>query len=107
VQTVAAVRKMAGRLREMVLHHHEFFDGSGYPAGLAGSEIPLGARIIGLVDSYDTITSDRMYKRGRTTREAMAELERCGAAQFDPDLVKAFLDVLRRLPQPQVSTRER
>ncbi|HTQ85538.1 MAG TPA: diguanylate cyclase [Candidatus Solibacter sp.] len=106
-QTVAGVRKMAGRLREMVLHHHEFYDGSGYPAGLTGAEIPLGARIIGLVDSYDTITSDRMYKRGRTTREAMAELERCGAAQFDPELVKTFLEVLRRLPQPQVSTRER
>ncbi len=106
-QTVSTVRKMAGRLREMVLHHHEFYDGSGYPAGLAGADIPLGARIIGLVDSYDTITSDRMYKRGRTTREAMAELERCGAAQFDPELVRAFLDVLRRLPQPQVSTRER
>ena len=106
-QTVATVRKMAGRLREMVLHHHEFFDGSGYPAGLAGAEIPLGARIIGLVDSYDTITSDRMYKRGRTAREAMSELERCGAAQFDAELVRTFLDVLRRLPQPQVSTRER
>jgi len=106
-QTVATVRKMAGRLREMVLHHHEFYDGSGYPAALAGADIPFGARIIGLVDSYDTITSDRMYKRGRTAREAMAELERCGAAQFDPELVKVFLDVLRRLPQPQVSTRER
>jgi diguanylate cyclase (GGDEF)-like protein len=106
-QTVAGVRKMAGRLRETVLHHHEFFDGSGYPAGLTGTEIPLGARIIGLVDSYDTITSDRMYKRGRSTREAMAELERCGAAQFDPDLVRTFLEVLRRMPQPQVSTRER
>jgi len=105
--TVANVRKMAGRLRASVLHHHEFYDGSGYPAGLAGTEIPLGARIIGLVDSYDTITSDRMYKRGRVAREAMAELERCGAAQFDPELVKAFLDVLRRMPQPQISTRER
>ncbi len=106
-QTVSTVRRMAGRLREIVLHHHEFFDGSGYPAGLAGAEIPLGARIIGLVDSYDTITSDRMYKRGRTTREAMAELERCGGAQFDAELVRTFLEVLRRLPQPQVSTRER
>ena len=105
--TVSAVRKLAGRLRENVLHHHEFFDGSGYPDQRVGTEIPLGARIIGLVDSYDTITSDRMYKRGRATREAMAELERCGGAQFDPELVRAFLEVLRRLPQPQMTTRER
>jgi len=105
--TVSTVRKMAGRLRESVLHHHEFYDGSGYPGGLASAEIPLGARIIGLVDSYDTITSDRMYKKGRLAKEAMAELERCGGAQFDPELVKAFLEVLRRMPQPQVTTRER
>jgi diguanylate cyclase (GGDEF)-like protein len=106
-QTVNNIRKMAGRLREMVLHHHEFFDGSGYPAGLSGAEIPLGARMIGIADAFDTITSDRRYKRGRTSREAMAELDRCGNAQFDPELVRAFVETLRRLPQPLATTRER
>jgi HD-GYP domain-containing protein (c-di-GMP phosphodiesterase class II) len=56
-------------IREMVLHHHEFFDGSGYPKGLTGETIPLGARIITIADSYDTITSDRSYKKGRALRQ--------------------------------------
>jgi putative nucleotidyltransferase with HDIG domain len=88
------------RIREMVAHHHEFFDGSGYPKGLAGSQIPLGARIVAIADAYDTITSERTYKKARTPDEAFLELERCGAAQFDPELVRAFVSRLRRLPNP-------
>jgi len=65
------------RIREMVLHHHEYFDGSGYPDGLAGEQIPLGSRIIAVADAYDTITSDRTYKKARAAEEALAELERC------------------------------
>jgi diguanylate cyclase (GGDEF)-like protein/putative nucleotidyltransferase with HDIG domain len=102
-----STRRLAGRLREMVLHHHEFFDGSGYPAGIAGTDIPRGARVIALADAYDTITSDRMYKKGRTPVEAFAELERCGASQFDPEMLRLFLEVLRRAPQPQPTTHER
>ena len=67
----------------MVLHHHEFFDGSGYPDALTGETIPLGARIITIADSYDTITSDRSYKKGRTAEQALSELERCANTQFD------------------------
>ena len=88
------------RIRQMVLHHHEFFDGSGYPEGLAGEAIPLGARIITIADSYDTITSDRSYKKGRPAEEALAEVERCSNAQFDPDLVAVFLRAMRQLPNP-------
>jgi diguanylate cyclase (GGDEF)-like protein/putative nucleotidyltransferase with HDIG domain len=88
------------RIRQMVLHHHEFFDGSGYPQSLAGQNIPLGARIITIADSYDTITSDRSYKKGRTAEEALAEVERCANTQFDPDLVAAFLRAMRQLPNP-------
>jgi HD-GYP domain-containing protein (c-di-GMP phosphodiesterase class II) len=84
----------------MVLHHHEFFDGSGYPNGLSGESIPIGARIITIADSYDTITSDRSYKKGRTAEEALSELERCAGTQFDPHLIAAFVRAMRLLPNP-------
>jgi diguanylate cyclase (GGDEF)-like protein/putative nucleotidyltransferase with HDIG domain len=87
-------------VREMVAHHHEFFDGSGYPDSLSGSQIPLGARIIAIADAYDTITSERTYKKARTPDEALQELERCGNAQFDPELVRVFVSRLRELPNP-------
>ncbi|HEY2456397.1 MAG TPA: diguanylate cyclase [Candidatus Acidoferrum sp.] len=88
------------RIRQMVLHHHEFFDGSGYPSAVSGDNIPIGARIITIADSYDTITSDRSYKKGRTAVEALAELERCANTQFDPQLVEAFVRAMRQLPNP-------
>ena len=89
-------------IRKMVAHHHEFFDGSGYPAGLAGSQIPLGARIIAIADAYDTITTERTYKKPRTPEEAISELGRCGNAQFDPALVQVFISRLRELPNPLI-----
>jgi len=88
------------RIREMVGHHHEYFDGSGYPDGMHGEEIPLGSRIVAIADAYDTITSDRVYKKGRGPQEAMAELERCAGAQFDAELVRLFVARLRELPNP-------
>jgi len=88
------------RVREMVLHHHEFFDGSGYPNALLGENIPLGARIIAVADAYDTITSDRTYKKARLAAEALAELERCANAQFDGSIVKVFVRTMRKLPNP-------
>src|ERR1700719_4426145 len=88
------------RIREMVLHHHEYFDGSGYPDALSGQEIPLGARIIAVADAYDTITSDRVYKKGRPSSDALKELERCANAQFDATIVEAFVRTMRQLPNP-------
>jgi len=88
------------RIREMVLHHHEFFDGSGYPEALTGEKIPLGARIIAVADAYDTITSDRTYKKGRTSADALSELERCANAQFDGAIVALFVRTMRSLPNP-------
>jgi len=88
------------RIREMVLHHHEFFDGSGYPEALTGEKIPLGARIIAVADAYDTITSDRTYKKGRTSTDALSELERCANAQFDGAIVALFVRTMRSLPNP-------
>jgi diguanylate cyclase (GGDEF)-like protein/putative nucleotidyltransferase with HDIG domain len=89
-------------VRKMVAHHHEFYDGSGYPEGLIGDQIPLGARIIAIADAYDTITSERTYKKARTPEEAFQELDRCGNAQFDPELVRAFISRLRELPNPLI-----
>src|SRR6266403_1628053 len=90
------------RIREMVLHHHEFFDGSGYPDALTGENIPLGARIIAVADAYDTITSDRTYKKARNATDALAELERCANAQFDGAIVEIFVRTMRALPNPVI-----
>ncbi len=90
------------RIAQMVKHHHEFFDGSGYPDALNGSQIPLGARIIAIADAYDTITSDRTYKKARNSADALSELERCANAQFDGELVAVFVRTLRQLPNPIV-----
>lgn len=87
-------------VREMVKHHHEFFDGSGYPDQIERERIPLGARIIAVADAYDTITSPRVYKKARAAEDALAEIERCAAAQFDPELVRLFVEVIRRQPHP-------
>ncbi len=89
------------RIREMIKHHHEFFDGSGYPDGTSGDAITMGARILALADAYDTITTDRAYKRARSSEEALAEIERCGGAQFDPQLVATFINAIRTMPGPQ------
>jgi HD-GYP domain-containing protein (c-di-GMP phosphodiesterase class II) len=75
---------------EWVLHHHERWDGTGYPERLRGDEIPLGARIIFVADAYDAMTSDRAYRGRLTPREAIEELERCSGSQFDPEIVGAF-----------------
>ncbi len=80
---------------DWVLHHHERWDGSGYPDGLPGDEIPLGARIIFVADAYDAMTSDRVYRDRLTDDEAIAELERCAGSQFDPTIVDALAKELR------------
>ncbi len=78
----------------MVSGHHERFDGSGYPQGLAGKEIPLGARIIALADAFDAMTSDRPYRKALTTEEALAELKKHAGMQFDPEIVEVFVQHL-------------
>ena len=79
---------------DWVLHHHERWDGSGYPDGLPGDQIPLGARIIFVADAYDAMTSERVYRRRVAPEHAIAELERCAGSQFDPEIVAALADEL-------------
>ena len=81
------------RAREIVLSHQEHFDGGGYPRGLAGSAIPLGARIFAVVDTLDAMTSDRPYRKARAYDEARAEIRRYSGTQFDPEVVRAFLAI--------------
>jgi HD-GYP domain-containing protein (c-di-GMP phosphodiesterase class II) len=76
---------------EVVRHHHERWDGGGYPYGLAGEEIPLGARILAPLDAFDAMTRDRPYRHATSPRQAVAELVRCSGTQFDPTVVEAVV----------------
>ena len=98
---------------DLVLHHHERWDGAGYPDGLRGEQVPLGARIIFVADAYDAMTSDRIYRRKRSSEAALAELRRCAGTQFDPGIVAAFTEELgvsssvEVVEEPQVPRRSR
>ncbi len=83
-----------------VLHHHERWDGSGYPGRLKGEQIPLEARIIGVADAFSAMTADRPYSRRRPLDDACAEIERCAGSQFDPEVATAFVEEVRRRPPP-------
>lgn len=79
----------------LVFHHHERYDGSGYPHGLRGVEIPEGARIIAVADSFEAMTSDRPYRRAFSIEKAARELQQNAGSQFDPDIVKVFMEILK------------
>src|SRR5262250_3254786 len=78
---------------EIVLAHQEFYDGSGYPRGLRGDQIPMGARIFTIADSLDAMVSDRPYRRALPMSHAREEIKRCSGSQFDPEVVKVFLSI--------------
>ena len=78
----------------LLMHHHERFDGRGYPLGLKGDAIPLGARILAVADAFDAMLSEKRHRRARSQAEAVRELERCAGNQFDPKVVKAFIQQL-------------
>lgn len=94
--------KILGFVEEMrevipgVLHHHEWYDGSGYPEGLAGKQIPLQARIIAIVDAYDALTTDRPYRKASSAHEAHKILDMGSGTHFDPELLKMFGELLSR-----------
>jgi HD-GYP domain-containing protein (c-di-GMP phosphodiesterase class II) len=91
---------MLGRIRlwqeiaPIVHHHHEWWDGRGYPDGIQGEAIPLEARIIALCDAYDSMTSATSYKPARPLATVVRELEACAGTQFDPELVKTFIAMI-------------
>lgn len=81
----------------IILNHHEHYDGSGYPGGLIGDQIPLEARLLAIADAYDAMTSLRPYHSQRTSEEAIAELRRCAGTTFDPELVEIFCKIIEPL----------
>lgn len=87
--------KMLPHVDEGALYHHERYDGRGYPKGLKGEEIPLWARIIGIADSYDAMTSNRVYRRKQSNDYVISEFERCAGTQFDPKLAAVFVEMLK------------
>ncbi|MBI5622787.1 MAG: GAF domain-containing protein [Elusimicrobia bacterium] len=90
---ILAPVKFLGPVAQMVLYHQEWFNGQGYPEGLKGAEIPMGARIVAVIDAWDAMTSDRPYRKALGREKAVAELRRAAGTQFDPHVVEVFLRV--------------
>lgn len=90
VQTVTGLNGVA----TIIQCHHEHFDGSGYPHGLKGYQIPLGSRILAVVDAFEAITGGRIYRPARSAEAALDEIQRCAGTQFDPQIVEAFVALI-------------
>lgn len=93
---VASIPQISG-ISKAILHHHENWNGSGYPAGIHHDQIPLQSRILAVVDAFDVMTNDRIYRKARTSAEALAELQRCAGIQFDPHIVASFVSLIKTL----------
>ena len=96
-QIVAPIAFLQGAV-ELVRHHHERFDGAGYPDGLAGADIPLAARVFAVADSFDAMTSDRPYRGAMAIERALAEIEGGAGTQFDPQVVRVFVQMIHDDP---------
>jgi putative nucleotidyltransferase with HDIG domain len=98
-ELVGIISKFRGFIQDSVRHHHERWDGQGYPAGLMGKDIPLGSRIILISDTIDAMTTDRPYRKRLSLDVVIAELQKCKGTQFDPDLVDVVISsvAVRRL----------
>lgn len=91
--TIAEASAELSDISSLILHHHEWWDGSGYPVGLKGEEIPIACRILAIVDAYDAMINDRPYRKAMTPAQALHELRRCAGTQFDPGLVETFVSL--------------
>ena len=101
---LATGRSDAAPVARLIRAHHEAFDGSGYPDGLHGESIPLGARIVAIADAYDAMINDRPYKRAISHEQAISELRRHAGTQFDPELVELFCDLYAdHAPEPDAT----
>lgn len=96
-QIIAPISFLSGAV-ELIRHHHERFDGSGYPDALRGEEIPLTARVFALVDSFDAMTSDRPYRGPMQVDRALEEIRRGAGTQFDPEVVRVFVRMIEEEP---------
>jgi HD-GYP domain-containing protein (c-di-GMP phosphodiesterase class II) len=110
-ELVGIISKFRGFIQDSVRHHHERWDGQGYPAGLSGKVIPLGSRIILISDTVDAMTTDRPYRKRLPLDVVIAELQKCKGTQFDPQLVEVAIGsvAVRRLiagPSPEAIERD-
>ena len=94
---IAKTTQELAPIAEGILHHHEWWDGSGYPHGLAGEEIPLISRIIAIVDAYDAMTNDRPYRKAMSHLDAIERIGRNAGTQFDPDIARIFTEMFSDL----------
>ena len=96
---IAEVSPELRDISNLIYHHHERFDGTGYPTGLGGEDIPIECRILSIVDTYDAMTNDRPYRRAQTAEAAAEEIIRCSGTQFDSQLADLFVSRVCRFNQ--------
>jgi HD-GYP domain-containing protein (c-di-GMP phosphodiesterase class II) len=102
LKIVSPLRFLDDDALDVIRCHHEWFNGAGYPGGLAGSAIPLSARVFSVVDAYDAMTTDRPYREAMPPEEALERLSSAAGRQFDPDVVDVFTTLAHLLPTPEV-----
>lgn len=91
---ILAPIEFLGKVKDAILHHHERFDGKGYPGGVAGEQIPLAARVLAVVDAYESMVTERPYREAMKREEAIEELMACSGTQFDPQVVEHFIEII-------------
>ncbi len=96
---VARQARMSEVVVNIILYHHEHFDGSGYPAGLEGEQIPIEARIVGITDVFDALYSERPYRKAYSFQETISMMQEMGASQFDPKLLDIFIKIAKEDPE--------
>lgn len=92
---IAAATPQLEHIAPYILYHHERWDGSGYPQGLSGFEIPLLSRVLAVADAYDAMIEERVYSKAKSSEAALAEIQRCSGTQFDPQVARLFLEIMK------------